>query len=185
MALQRLTRVCTECAPRQRDGQPRWQRANANATHRPRGPSVLRRPADVRFGSEVNGSPNRRGLPVLRRSAIGRRNSEQNGHPVRDAPPVPIARIATEARMPSTVQPGTSHTGRTPHNAAVWQQNQAKLCVLPNAQEGHNPASQLCLAPKVVANPSVEATRNGRPRYTERSFSVPRGLPLRAPHLKR
>ena len=34
-------------------------------------------------------------------------------------------------------------------------------------------------------NPSIERTRNGRPRYTALLFSVPRGLPSQAAHGKR
>ena len=34
-------------------------------------------------------------------------------------------------------------------------------------------------------NPSIERTRTGRPRYTASSFSIPRGLPVRAAHVTR
>ena len=37
----------------------------------------------------------------------------------------------------------------------------------------------------MMPNPSIERTRTGRPRYTASSFSVPRGLPVRAAHVKR
>jgi len=40
-------------------------------------------------------------------------------------------------------------------------------------------------SPKMRPNPSLERTHKGRPRYTARSLSVPRGLPLRAAQLKR
>ena len=39
--------------------------------------------------------------------------------------------------------------------------------------------------PRARPNPSIERTRTGRPRYTCSSFSVPRGLPARAAHVKR
>ena len=38
---------------------------------------------------------------------------------------------------------------------------------------------------KTMPNPSIERTRNSRPRYTGCSFYVPRGLLLRAAHVKR
>ena len=39
--------------------------------------------------------------------------------------------------------------------------------------------------PRARPNPSIERTRTGRPRYTASSFSVPRGPPVRAAHVKR
>ena len=36
-----------------------------------------------------------------------------------------------------------------------------------------------------MPNPSIERTRTGRPRYTASLLSVPRGLPVRAAHVKR
>ena len=39
--------------------------------------------------------------------------------------------------------------------------------------------------PRARPNPSIERTRTGRPRYTASSFYVPRGLPVRAAHVKR
>ena len=41
----------------------------------------------------------------------------------------------------------------------------------------------LCL--RARPNPSIERTHTGRPRYTASSFYVPRGLPVRAAHVKR
>ena len=41
------------------------------------------------------------------------------------------------------------------------------------------------LAGGSMPNPSIERTRTGRPRYARSSFSAPRGLPVRAAHVKR
>ena len=49
----------------------------------------------------------------------------------------------------------------------------------------HHVFQRKASCPRARPNPSIERTRTGRPRYACSSFYVPRGLPVRAAHVKR
>ena len=93
-------------------------------------------------------------------------------------------RLATcSPRMRSTTQDGPAALATLRQlikvsGASTWRQAVKPRRLSSSPRPEHR-------APRVRPNPSIERTRNSRPRYAASSLSAPRGLLLRSAHVKR